>query len=562
MIRTIVSLLLASVLAIPAGTAAQQNVPSPDDSSRAEAGAPATDAGGAEIFLGAFRAIRNYHLDTFQDSVLWEKALEGLIDELDDPYATVFTPDEFDRFQEDNTGNYAGIGVTITQLNDRITITAIFRGSPADRVGLQVGDRIVGVDGDDAREWTVSEASENIRGPSGSSVDVRVMREGMSESMPFTIQRDDVHVSAVTAESVQDSIGYILLDRVARNSAQEMDSALTVLEGSKGFILDLRRNPGGYLEEALNMADLFLEPGQVVASARSRVPGEDAETREETWEAQVAPRIEGVPVVVLVDQYSASASEIVAGALQDHDRALVVGERTFGKGVVQTVMRIPGDRRIRLTTGSWYTPLGRSLHRPRDAQGRPLAGGSDSARVVVTDAGRELPAGGGVFPDLEVDDDTLSGPEQRLLTAAGEAEIPLAIRITEFAFDRARALEDRGVASDGSLLDEDALDDFVERLESEGLPTDAAADPNARAYLDWRIRAQVADRLDDPAKALEIRMERDRVLEEAVRLLESAESQSELFAAARERSDDAGEDATETASADAVPPMLPPLDSH
>ena len=548
MTRNTILLLLVSLLLLPAGARGQTDLPDghPETPDRAEE----SDAGGAEIFLGAFRAIRNYHQQSFQDSVLWEKALEGLIQELDDPYATVFTPDEFDRFQENNTGNYAGIGVTITQLNDQVTVTAVFRGTPADQAGIQVGDRIVEVNGTDATDWTVGQASDEIRGPAGSSVDVRVLREGVAEPMPFTIRRDNVHVPAVTAETVRDSVGYVLLDRVARNSAQEVDSALTLLEGSKGLILDLRRNPGGYLEEALNMADLFLTPDQVVASARSRLPGADGESREESWEAQVPARLTETPIVVLVDEYTASASEIVAGALQDHDRALVLGERTFGKGVVQTVMRIPGDWRIRLTTGSWYTPLGRSLHRPRDGQGRPVGSSeNDSASTVVTDAGRELQAGGGIFPDLPITDDTLSTAEQEFMEAAGEAGVSLGVRIAELAFDEASRRSDEDTPPGAPLLDEAALEEFIDSLTADGVDVEAMDGPDVRAYLSWRIRAQIADRMNDGTRALEVRMERDRVLAEAVRLLEAVQSQTDLFAAAARRtSDDTPAESAETAA--------------
>ncbi|MFP3949319.1 MAG: S41 family peptidase [Longimicrobiales bacterium] len=556
MSRSIWIVLLLCTFFLPAGAAAQQDVtpghPGPDGLPPATSSSD-DDTGGAEVFLGAFRAIRNYHMDSVSDSALWEMALQGLLEELDDPYAVVFTPEEFEGFQENNTGNYAGIGVTISELNDRITITAVFRGAPADAAGLQVGDYIVGVDGEDARAWSVEEASERIRGPEGSTVDVRVAREGLSESIPFSVARDRVHVPAVTAEMATDSVGYIMVDRVARNSAAEMDSALTHLEDARGLVLDLRRNPGGYLDEALDLADLFLEEGERIASARSRIPGESDETREETWEAEVRPRLPHVPVVVLVDQYSASASEIIAGALQDHDRALVVGERTFGKGVVQTVMRIPGDRRIRLTTGTWYTPLGRSLHRPRDAEGRPVPGDVEGSTVVMTDGGREIRAGGGgIFPDLPVKADTLSSGEQALVRAAAnsETEIPLNLRLAEFAFEQSRALRDKDHL-DAIDLDPSALDGFLEELVADGLPADVAADQAVRSFLSWRIRGQIANRLERNDLALRIRRERDSVLDEAVRLLEDVDTQTELFAAARARLD--GSERIETAAGSAAP---------
>ncbi|MFH1765176.1 MAG: S41 family peptidase [Gemmatimonadota bacterium] len=482
----------------------------------------------SQVFLGAFQAILDYHQTTFSDSTLWEQAIEGLIAGLDDPYATVFTPEEFGAFEEDNTGDYAGIGVQITQLNGRVTITAVFRRTPADEVGLVVGDRIVEVKGVDARNWTVDMARDSIRGPVGTVIQMKVEREGIQEPLPFPIRRDNVHVSAVNASMVRDSLGYILVDQVARGSAAEVDSAFVVLADAKGIILDLRRNPGGYLGESLSMADLFLNRGETLASTVSRLPGQPNRTVEESWDARVPARIPDKTIVVLVDRYTASAAEIVAGSLQDHDRAVVLGERTFGKGVVQTVLPLPGDRRIRITTGEWMTPLGRSLHIPRDMGGRPVRELSDSFPTVVTEAGRSLRADGGVFPDLVIEDDTLTTVEQTLLVEALRAQIPLNLRITEFAFEHAQLAKDgRGPEE----LSPEAMEPFFHLLEVEGLSAELLKHPEARAYLSWRARMAFAQRAEHYDHALEVQAERDRVLAEAFEFLEAAGSQEDLFAA-------------------------------
>lgn len=481
-----------------------------------------------QVFLDAFQNILNYHQTTFNDSTLWEQALEGLIEGLNDPYATVFTPEEFGVFEEDNTGDYAGIGVQITQLNGLVTVTAVFRQTPANEVGLMVGDQIVEVKGVDARDWTVDMARDSIRGPVGSVVEVKIRREGVGEPLAFPIRRDNVHVSAVTASMLQDSLGYILVDQVARGSAEEVDSAFGVLADAKGIILDLRRNPGGYLVESLSMADLFLDRGKTLASTVSRSPGQPNKTVKESWDARVPARIPEKPMVVLVDRYSASAAEIVAGSLQDHDRAVVLGERTFGKGVVQTVLPLPGDRRLRITTGDWMTPLGRSLHIPRDIQGRPVNEVSDSFPTVVTNAGRVLRADGGVYPDLVIRDDTLTTVEQNLLVEAARAEIPLSLRITEYAFEQVQKLK----AGEGPQeLPQEALEPFMDLLEEEGLPTDLAQDPEARGYLSWRVRLAFAQRAEHYNHALEFQAERDNVLAEAIKFLEASDTQGDLFAA-------------------------------
>ncbi|MGD2122143.1 MAG: S41 family peptidase, partial [Gemmatimonadota bacterium] len=313
MFRRITPILLVAGTAIMPSPLSSQV---PDSARLADVGRPGDPVAGSQVFLGAFQTILDYHQTTFNDSTLWEEALEGLIEGLNDPYATVFTPEEYGVFEEDNTGDYAGIGVQITQLNGRVTVTAVFRGVPADEAGLMVGDQIVEVKGVDARDWTVDMARDSIRGPAGTSVEIKVEREGVPEPLSFPIRRDNVHVSAVTATMVHDSLGYLLVDQVARGSASEVDSAFAVLSDAKGIIVDLRRNPGGYLAESLSMADLFLDRGQTLASTVSRSPGQPNKTVEESWNARLPARIPDKTLVVLVDRYTASAAEIVAGALQ------------------------------------------------------------------------------------------------------------------------------------------------------------------------------------------------------------------------------------------------------
>jgi carboxyl-terminal processing protease len=483
----------------------------------------------AEVFLSTLRVIRDFGLSTYTEDELWEKAIEGLLRELDDPYATVLSRREAQAFEEESTGNYAGIGVQITELNGVVTITAVFRGTPADREGLLVGDRIVGVDGDDARSWTVEDASNRIRGEPGTEVRVIISRDGIAQPIPHQIRRERVHIPAVTAERIFGDIEYVLVDRVARNSAAEVDSVLQAMDGSRGLILDLRGNPGGYLDESLRMADLFLERGDLMVSTKARRPGQPGEPGDEPSFARMAPRVPDVPVIVLVNGFSASASEIVAGALQDHDRALVMGERTFGKGSVQSVVPLPAGRLMRITSGEWYTPLGRSLNRVRDREGRVIQ--PDTIDQFVTPAGRRLLGGGGVAPDLEIRPDTLTTLEQRFIAASAEAEIPLAQRIQEAAF--AVAQEVRAGADLPDAFPPAALRTFLQGLQADGLPSEAL-NPETEAYLGWRLEVALYQRLERADRALETQSARDPALATAIRLLQASGNQAELFARAAE----------------------------
>ena len=477
-------------------------------------------------FLSTFDSIRRSGLDEPDDPMLWRGAVWGLIAALNDPYGQVLSPRRVDEFQEATTGNYAGIGVAIQQLNDRVTVTAVFRGFPAERVGIQVGDVIVGVDGENAEDWTTDLARDRIRGTPGTVVTVSVERDGFSAPIPHDIERDNIHVSSVHVGYVEDDIGYIQLDRVARGSTAEMDSAFTLLADASGIILDLRRNPGGYLDESLTLTDLFLDRGKRVVSTRGRNPRRGPGEHEDAAYTRDGASVGDKALVVLVDGFTASAGEILSGALQDHDRALVVGERTFGKGVVQSVVPLPEGWQMQLTTGEWYTPLGRSLHRQRDANGTPLPEDSTAFPVFTTEAGRELKGGGGVFPDLEIEGDTLLAVERQLLEEATAAEFPFGLRLAEVGFGRAQAVGNDGAEA---TITEEILEAFIAELREAGVPDATLDEPAARRYLLWRLEINLSQRMADDGRLLRFRIQRDPVLAEAVRLLREADDQADLF---------------------------------
>ena len=486
----------------------------------------------ADVFSNAFRAIERMHMDAPSDSSLLAGAIQGMIKSLNDPYAEVYTSNEAKAFDEETTGNYSGIGLTIQLLNNRVTVTAVFRKAPAEDAGIQLGDQIVGVNGHDASSWSTSTAADSIKGPVGTSVQVTIQRPGYDEPFTFDIKRDSVHVPAVSQGVIDGNIGYVILDRVARNSAREMNDALDSLKSNHGLIIDLRGNPGGFLDESLMLADLFLKPGSTLASTTQRIPGGTKnQVTTESYQGRLPARVPNLPVVILVDRFTASGAEIFAGALQDYDRALILGERSFGKGVMQTVMPLPHGQKLRFTTGTWQTPLGRSLHRPRGLDGQPLPEDLDTFPKVKTPGGRILQGGGGVFPDLPIKADTLTLAERALLKTAVEAQFPLSQRISEFSVSVAKSLLANGSKA---ALDQDRFDQWVSEMESDGLPSEAVEAPGVREYLAWQVRMRIAQRMEEIGQEAEFRMERDPVLTEAVKLLESAKTQSQLFAEANQ----------------------------
>jgi carboxyl-terminal processing protease len=520
--RIAIPLLLTLALS-PAAAAAQSG-----NAARGR-GATQVEPPEAEVLAGAIRAISRMHMDEFSDSLLWEAAIDGLIESLNDPYAELFTPAESNAWEEQTTGNYSGIGLQITLLNNEVTVTGVFRGFPANEAGIVIGDVIVGVNDTEVSGWGTEITADSIRGEAGSEVRVRVRRQGYDEPLAFEITRAEVHVPAVEWGMLDEDIGYVIMDRVARGAAEEMDAALEEMEDSRGLIIDLRRNPGGFLDESLMLADLFLEPGSTLASTVQRTPGRSAdEPEEESFSDQWPARVPELPVIVLVDGYTASGAEILAGALQDYDRALVLGERTFGKGVVQTVMELPHGRRLRFTTGTWLTPLGRSLQRDRDRQGAPLPENEALYATVETSHGRELVNGGGIFPDLEIPEDTLTLSEQELVRVANETRFPLNQRLAEFGFEVASAR--RASRSDEEVTDAE-FESLMSSLVQEGLSAGVVSDPTVREYLRWRARIAVAQRMDDVAAEADVLAERDLVLSEAIRLLTTYTTQTEIFQA-------------------------------
>ena len=490
-------------------------------------GPPGVDTGieGAQVFLHALGRISRHHASAPGDSALWELAIRGLIEQLDDPYATVFTQEEYGQFTETNTGSYAGIGVQISNLGSRVTVTAVFRDTPADGVGMLVGDQIVWVEEHDAHDWTIDMARDSIRGEPGSVVNIRVARDGYAEPIPFAIRRDNVHVPAVASSWAGAGIAHFGIDRIARGVADELDVALQEYRDASALIIDLRGNPGGFLDESLRVADLFLAPEQILASAGTR--GSAGEVETQTWTDYSPPRIPETPIIILVDAFTASASEIISGALQDHDRAVVIGERTFGKGVVQTVYPMPAGRQLRITTGSWYTPLGRSLQRARNSDGTPKPEAEEELGWVETAAGRRLRTGGGVFPDLVVEQDPPKPEELALMNHAVEVQVPIGVSVQEYALELAKeALRSGGI----ERLPSSAFDGLAQSLIEQGMDEDIVQDPVAREYLDRWTQLRYLYRADERELSLAVLAEEDRVLAEALRLARGARTRAELFA--------------------------------
>jgi len=333
---------------------------------------PATTAGFAQVegraspefarLFATYQRIKASYVEPVEDEVLIRGAIDGMLGALD-PHSAYLDGSSLERLNTMIDGNYQGLGISIQMEEGAVKVVSPFRGSPADQAGIKAGDYITHIDGQLIFGMEVDEAVAQMRGPAGTDIEVTIFRPGREDSFEVVVTRGVIELEPVTWELIGGNIGHIQVNEFSADVGADVRQGLSELEEEatgrlEGLVLDLRRNPGGSLDEAVALSDLFLSSGQIV-SQRGRSRRDtifyDAES---VYRGDVA---DGLPIIVLIDEGSASASEIVAGALQDHRRALVMGERSFGKGSVQTLLPLTRDSALKLTTARYYTPSGRSV---------------------------------------------------------------------------------------------------------------------------------------------------------------------------------------------------------
>jgi carboxyl-terminal processing protease len=313
-----------------------------------------------DLFGIVFERIRNQYVEEVDEGELIEAAINGMLTSLD-PHSSYLPPRDFEDMRTDTRGEFGGLGIEVTQEEGYVKVITPMDGTPAFEAGVEAGDFITAVDGENLLGLTLEEAVDLMRGPIGSEIVITVVREGLEEPLDITITRDTIRLTAARVRQEGDSVVIRVStfnDQTLPNVMEGLEETLDEaggLDGVNGVVLDLRNNPGGLLNAGVGLADAFLEQGEIVSTR-----GRDAEDGDR-FSARGGDVIEGLPMVVLINGGSASASEIVAGALQDHRRAVVVGTKSFGKGSVQTIMPVQGDGAMRLTTSRYYTPSGRSI---------------------------------------------------------------------------------------------------------------------------------------------------------------------------------------------------------
>ncbi len=487
------------------------------------------------------RIISERYVEEVDTDQLYRMAIDGMLDRLGDPHSTFIDVEDATDLEITTTGNYGGLGIRVQKVGDWVTVMSVIASTPAEREGLLTGDRIIAVDRESVAGWDESLVIERLRGPIGDPVTVTVARVGVATSIHLTITRAEVHVPPVLAY-MYDGIGIARLAQFSRESTEELREAIgkLVLAGARGLVLDLRGNPGGLLEEGVAVSDLFLPRGVTIVTTASRI-----EEQNYAFVATEGDAFKDLPIVVLVNGSSASASEIVAGALQDHDRALILGTPSFGKGSMQTVYLLPGGHHLKLTTANWYTPSGRSIENEHELAKVTVVGSDGGTlgpvreitvaperEVFHTTAGRPVYGGGGIVPDVIVAD-SLSVVEREFGAALNRKA--LSIRQLAFRFAVTWNGEHPGLDPEFEVTS-DMRVAFLALLRSEGVELDDDLFDSVQNLVDRFLAVQLANIAFGELEALRRSQREERQVLEAVdRLIEAASVEDLLDAVADDK---------------------------
>jgi carboxyl-terminal processing protease len=496
-------------------------------------------------FAEAVRAIESNYVEKVEPESLVTSAIRGMLGTLD-PHSSYFTPQEYARMRERQEGRYYGIGVSIVSIDSDITAVVVFEGSPAYKKGIRSGDIISKVAGESAKGWTTEKAMSVLRGPKGTTVQIEIRRRGYDQPIPVELTRDEVYIATVPAYFMIDgTTGYIRMQDFGENTSHDVKHALRELasKGMRRLLLDIRQNPGGPLDQAIKVANEFLPRNKMIVYTRGRIPNSDQD-----YKAAEESEFTDIPIVVLVNRNSASAAEIVTGALQDHDRAYVVGETTFGKALVQSIYRISGNAGLALTTAHYYTPSGRLIQRPWDASFDEYLSYSlrdqDAARthspgdLKHTDAGRPVYSGGGVEPDKRV-----AGPIEgfnpgrfgRTLYARQTFE-RFAQRFTAEGDTRiggTAATTGRKTVKPNFVVDDAMLADYKDQLKADRIKIDEEAFEKELDFIKAMIRFRIDEAVFGIAEARRHLIMVDPQAQTALKMFSEAQRLTELSKGSR-----------------------------
>lgn len=482
------------------------------------------------------RRIEHDFVDEIDVEELYDAALEGMVAKLGDPNSSLLRAPDWEDMRIRTQGEYGGVGLEVADRDSFVTVVAPIPGTPGSRAGLRPGDRIVEVEGESVEGWGTDAVAQILRGKPGTNVRMGVRRHGVERVIPFEITRAVIQLKSVPfAVLLEGGVGYVPVEIFNETTTEEVQTGLDSLgaEGMTSLILDLRRNRGGLLLEGVALSDLFLDRGSDIVEVRGRA---SAPERYRAASAQARPDL---PVVVLVDNGSASAAEIVAGALQDNDRALLIGAPTFGKGSVQSLFPVSDGRVLKLTTARWYTPVGRSIQKDPHEQLIDVESGAISLRGEVvrypdlaarpgytSSGGRFLLGGGGIVPDLWVLPDTVTATEgeavRKLFAVGGEY-------VRGLQNWAVRYLQQHPSLEPGFTMTDADLADFHASLAERGVRIAFADLRQARRTVQYHLGSEIAlQAWEDRGRFLR-NAGYDAPLRRAAELLLAARNQQDLF---------------------------------
>jgi carboxyl-terminal processing protease len=488
-------------------------------------GSVTTKAEAARLFDQVFSHVYTHYVDSMNSDIMYKMAVDGMLYELEDPYTSLLPPDKLGRLNESTTGNYAGVGVQVDVRDGWIVVIAPTPGSPAERAGVQPGDRIIELDGRSTQGWTLEEATKSFRGKPGTTLAMKIERPGALSSIPLTLERKPLHQSAVRRIAMlPNGVGYVDLKAFSDSSERELERSVTELlsRGAKSLIIDLRSNPGGLLEQGTAVADLFLGKGQKIVSLRGRTPEANRDYTDST-----SQRWPNLPLTILVDDRSASASEIVAGALQDQDRAIIVGESTYGKGSAQSIIPLGEAGGLKITTARWYTPSGRSISKRLERDDSGLESPEPkSTKNYRTISGRTVYDGGGITPDVIESDSAYTEQVREFQTVLSRKVSQFRDALTDYAISlkSSRPVRDPQFAVTPAMLDE-----VWKRMVARGVVMDRGIydeySPVVKALLGYEIARYVLG----PEAEFKRRVANDRTIKLALELATGATTQKILL---------------------------------
>jgi len=465
-------------------------------------------------------------------------SIEGMLYTLD-PHSSFLAPKDYSEMQQRQKGSFYGLGILVTKRNDQVTVITPLEGTPASRLGIRAGDIISEIEGDPTEGMALDEVVSRLKGPKGTTVNIKIVRIGITDPIPMSIVRDAIPTNSISnVLMVRGDIGYIRIKDFTYTTVRELDEAIAKLnkQGMKRLILDLRMNPGGLLDAAVGVSDHFIDKGQMIVYTKGRTPDSEQEYRA----PGKAERLD-VPLVVLINRGSASASEIVAGAIQDHDRGLVIGETSWGKGLVQSVFTLQYGAGLALTTQKYYTPAGRNIQRDYSSfydyymaeEAASAIPGEASSKKFETDTGREVYGGGGITPDVVVRPSELSETAQIL-------EVRSAFFNFAVEYFARHPEMSRDIVVNAEIVEEFVQYAVAKEIVKAGVLREALAKERDRAYIKRTLRAELVSAKLGYDASYPIRLEGDEQVAKAIELFPEASKLATKSASLRSGRSDFG----------------------